>query len=136
MIREKHAGFTLIELMIVVAILGIIAAVALPSYQDSVMRSRRVDAKSALLQGAQAMEKFHTENNTYVGAVLATIYSNTSPDGFYALSFSAGPGAASYTLQAVPQGAQANDTVCGTFTINQVGTKGANGAVPGPTACW
>lgn len=136
MIQRKHAGFTLIELMIVVAILGIIAAIALPSYRDSVMRSRRADAKSALMQAAQAMEKFYTENNTYVGAALGTIYPNTSPDGFYALSFSVTPAAAVYTLQAVPQGAQANDADCGTFTIDQANRRGANGTVPGPTACW
>ncbi|WP_320158968.1 type IV pilin protein [Marinobacter litoralis] len=61
-------GFTLIELMIVVAIIGIIAAIAYPSYQEYVERTRRGDAKAVLMQFASAMERFYTQNNTYIGA--------------------------------------------------------------------
>lgn len=63
--REGGRGFTLIELMIVVAVIGILAAIAYPSYQDSVRKSRRADAKSVLLQAAQWMERRYTENNCY-----------------------------------------------------------------------
>ena len=61
-------GFTLIELMIAVAIVGILAGIAYPSYQDSVRKSRRADAKGALLGFANAMERYFTENNSYLGA--------------------------------------------------------------------
>lgn len=131
---HRQAGFTLIEIIIVVAILGVIAAVALPSYRDSVMKSRRADAKSALTQAAQAMEKYFTENNTYVGATLSSIYRTTSPDGYYNISFTATPTAASYTLQAAPASGkgQQNDQ-CGTFTLTNTGVKGAT---IDATLCW
>lgn len=140
--RQRHSGFTLIEVMIVVAILGVIAAIALPSYRDSVMKSRRSDAKSALMQASQAMEKYYTERQTYLGATLGTastdVYSTNSPDGYYTLSFTATPTAAAYTIQAAPTtgNAQTNDK-CGTFTITQTSAKGVTGGTLTNVAdCW
>ncbi|WP_158007602.1 type IV pilin protein [Marinobacter sp. X15-166B] len=65
---QRSAGFTLIELMIVVAIIGIIAAIAYPSYQEQVRSTRRADAQGALVSFANAMERFYTQNNSYIGA--------------------------------------------------------------------
>lgn len=131
-------GFTLIEVMIVVAILAAIAAIALPSYQESIRKSRRADAKSALMAASQAMEKYFTERQTYVNATLGSnatdVYPTTSPDGFYTLSFSVASTASAFSLQAAPTAgkSQTNDK-CGTFRINQLGAKSVSTTQPD---CW
>jgi type IV pilus assembly protein PilE len=138
--KQPQYGFTLIELMITVAIVGILASIAIPSYQGSVMKSRRADAQGALLGFANAMERYFTVNNKYTGAAVGggntgvpTIFSVTSPvDGgtpYYNLTISAAT-ASSYTLSAAPIGFQASDT-CGTLTITQTGAKS-----PTTTGCW
>ncbi|MBL8419601.1 MAG: prepilin-type N-terminal cleavage/methylation domain-containing protein [Dechloromonas sp.] len=131
-------GFTLIEVMIVVAILAAIAAIALPSYQESIRKSRRADAKSALMAASQAMEKYFTERQTYVNATLGSnatdVYPTTSPDGFYTLSFSVASTASAFSLQAAPTAGkgQTNDK-CGTFSINQLGAKSVSTT---QSNCW
>lgn len=112
--KIRQHGFTLIELMITVAIIGILAAIAIPSYQDSVRKSRRADAQGALLSLANAMERHFTETNTYAGAAgsdttptdtgapRASIYSTPSSTAvYYGLSITAA-GANSFTLTATP----------------------------------
>lgn len=115
-------GFTLIELMIVVAIVGILAAIAFPSYQNHVTKTRRADAQSALTGFAAAMERYYTDNrNTYLGAAAggantgapaAGLFPSEAPlDGatkFYDLTIASAT-RNSYTLQATPKGAQAGD---------------------------
>ena len=134
-------GFTLIEVMIVVAILAVIAAIAFPSYMESVRKSRRADAKSALMAASQAMEKYFTERQTYVNATLGSnatdVYKTTSPDGYYTLSFSVASTASAYSLQAAPTAGkgQTNDK-CVTFSINQAGAKGVSGGSLNAAACW
>jgi type IV pilus assembly protein PilE len=132
-------GFTLIEVMIVAVIVAVLAAIALPSYQESVRKSRRADAKSALMAASQAMEKYYTERQTYVGATLGAaatdVYKATSPDGYYTLSFSATPTASAYTIEAARTGAQTNDK-CGTFSINQAGVKAVSGGSLTAADCW
>lgn len=141
---NKQQAFTLIELMVTVAIVGIFASIAYPSYQDSVMKSRRADAKGALLGFANAMERHFTETNSYLGAGTTdgntgspTIFSATSPvDGgtpYYNLTINAVT-ASSYTLNAVPTGAQSNDK-CGTLSLTQTGARGISTALP-VTDCW
>jgi len=125
------SGFTLVELMITVAIIAIIAAIAYPSYQEQVRETRRANAQADLLELSSYMERYYTERFTYTGAVLPF---GTSPKqggtAFYNLSFPANPNANSYTIQAVPIGAQSTDR-CGTMTINEVGQRNAGGA-----NCW
>ncbi|TAK62524.1 type IV pilin protein [Methylobacter sp.] len=141
---NKQQAFTLIELMVTVAIVGIFASIAYPSYQDSVMKSRRADAKGALLGFANAMERHFTETNSYLGAGTTdgntgspTIFSVTSPvDGgtpYYNLTINAVT-ASSYTLNAAPTGAQSNDK-CGTLSLTQTGARGISTALP-VTDCW
>jgi type IV pilus assembly protein PilE len=141
---DKQQAFTLIELMVTVAIVGILAGIAYPGYQDSIMKSRRADAEGALLGFANAMERHFTETNSYLGAGTTsgntgapTIFSTTSPvDGgtpYYNLTINAAT-ASSYTLNAAPTGAQANDK-CGTLSLTQTGTRGISTALP-VTDCW
>ncbi len=133
--RGREAGFTLIELMIVVAIVGILVVVAYPSYADYVRRSARAEAKGILLENAQFMERWYTTNGTYVGATLPVVQSPRTGVARYTLSFAAGPAAATYTLQAVPVtgSAQAGDS-CGTLTLNQAGAKDVSKSTV--AACW
>lgn len=130
-------GFTLIELMIVVAVIGILAAIAYPSYQDSIRKSRRADAKSALLELAQFMERNYTLSNRYDldsgGVAVALPFTETPKDGtakYYDLTISASA-AQSFTLAAAPKNAQASD-VCGTLSITNTGVKAATGT----GQCW
>jgi type IV pilus assembly protein PilE len=129
-------GFTLIELMIAVAVLGILSGVAYPSYLSQVKKARRADARAALTAAAQSMERWYTERSTYAGATLGTsgIYPTTSTNGFYTLSI-VSQTAAGFSLQAAPAGAQAGDA-CGSFTYDQTGTKGVSGGTLGFSACW
>lgn len=118
------------ELMIAVAIVGVIAAIAIPAYTEHVERTRRSDGQAALLSLAARMEHYFTENNTYVGATVANVGANaTSPEAFYTVAIS-NLSASTYTLTATPQGAQAGDA-CGALTINQANVK-----LPTTTNCW
>lgn len=127
-------GFTLIELMIVVAIIAILGAIAYPSYVRYVQETRRTDATTALEAAAQQLERYYTERNTYSTAILGTggVYPNASPNGYYTLSLTSGD--ATYTLTATPAGAQATDD-CGSFSLNEQGTQAVTGT-QGATKCW
>lgn len=143
----KATGFTLIELMIAVAILGILASVALPSYQNYVRQSNRAVAKSLLYENAQFMERFYTQNNQYDATVGADGVANRGGDDIaVALPFTQSPrnGTAQYNislqavtdntfvLQAIPTGTMTGD-VCGTLTLTHTGLQGADGNV---ADCW
>lgn len=128
---KTFRGFTLIELMIVVAILAIIAAVAMPAYNNQVDKTRRADAKTALLSAAQQIERCFTRNNSYAGCTVDA----ASPDGFYNVAFSEGPAATSFTLRAVPTGKQQRDaSKCTNFTVNHLGERDASGSES--DKCW
>lgn len=118
--NKKSLGFTLIELMIVVAIIGIITGIALPSYQEHLKSGRRTDATAMMSGFAQAMEKHFTEHSTYTSAIsgsapdapIASVYySQTPADGstkYYDLKVHAVSNT-TYTLRAIPIGSQAGD---------------------------
>jgi len=135
--KPKSAGMTLIELMIVVAILALLAAIAVPSYRQYVLRANRTEATTALLQLAAAQEKFYLQNNTYAGNALIAVappaglgLSATTGGGRYTVAITAAT-AATFSATATAAGAQAADTTCATFTINQAGARTATSA-----NCW
>ena len=145
--RPTPQGFTLIELMIVVAVIGILAAIAYPSYQEHVLRSWRSNAAGCLLELANRMERRYTGTSSYVGASIPTAGCTTEGNMDNRYNFDHGelpsgddsPSATEFVLQAVPipDGPQADDD-CGTLTINQWGQKGIADAADGTSAdeCW
>lgn len=131
-------GFTLIELMIVVAIVAIVAAVALPAYFDSVRKSRRSDAITALSQIAQAQERWRANNTTYTTALTSAGLNVPNPSsGYYTLAVSAVSGTA-YTATATAAGAQVADTTCSSLTLAMAGGTISYTAVPAANSnrCW
>ncbi len=128
-------GFTLIEVLVTCVIVGVLAAIALPSYQKQVQKTRRSDAKSALVGAAGQMERYFTERSTYATAALGSggVYPATTENGYYALSL-ANLTSTTYTLRATPAGAQVGDH-CGALTYNEQGVKGVTGSLP-VSECW
>ncbi|WP_417548381.1 type IV pilin protein [Marinobacter segnicrescens] len=147
-VMRRESGFTLIELMIVVAVIGILAAIAYPSYQNSVDKSRRTDGKSALSGLAGAMERHYTANNTYEGAGTdgggntgaPTIFPDEAPldssNKFYDLTIEAAD-ANSFTLRAAPKGVHAGD---GYLELTSTGIRrwdqNDNGAIDAGENTW
>lgn len=130
-------GFTLLELLVALAAVAILAAVAYPAYTAQVAAGRRADAKQALMELSQRLERRYTERGSYLGATLGSdgLYPSSSRAGHYGLAITA-LAADSFTLQATPRGAQAGDA-CASFTYNHLGEQGVGaGASLSASKCW
>lgn len=138
---EHQQGFTLIELMITVAVIGILAAVALPSYQEYVRRANRAEAKVTLLENAQFLERNFTELNRYHtdadGDPVNLPASQSPRDGTALYSVVLDATATTYRISAIPVAGKSMDNdACGTLTLNQVGQKSVEGASLAASVCW
>lgn len=134
---SRVRGFTLIEVMVVVLVISVLAAIAYASYQNLVVNSRRATASACLQEAAQFMERYYTTNQTYVGAALPNLACRTEIGAFYTIAIAGTPTATAFSVTATPIAQQlARDgSKCGTLGINQTGARSASGS-GGVAACW
>jgi type IV pilus assembly protein PilE len=140
----RTRGYTLTELMITVAVLAIIVAIAMPAYTSQMQKSRRADARNALLDIAGREERFLSVANAYSNVTTDVGYTGAWPqnvfNNYYSVTVTVpdpafvgnGP---SYTVTATAIGAQLSDASCTSFTLNQIGVQGSTGAAT-PATCW
>ncbi len=128
--KKFQPGFTLIEIMIAVVIVAILSAIALPAYQQYVIRAKRTDGRAALLNNHTALEKCKATFGVYNNA--ACTITAASPDGHYTVTVAST--ATTFTLTATPIGAQANDTECSTITLTNLAVEGGTGS--DSSTCW
>lgn len=133
----KQSGFTLIELMVVVAIVAILATIAYASYQDQIVKSRRAAGAACLQEKAQYLERFYTTNMTYEEAEDDVGQCDAEVSPFYTIEPVGDFTAKAFTLQATAQGSQARDEKCANLQINEKGERFATGtASADPEQCW
>jgi len=149
-----HAGFTLVELMITVVILSILVAIAIPAYTSEIRKSRRTEARTALLDLASREERFYSTVNTYSTSPTDLAYGTGTAwpaapgmsvgSGYYQVTVTTTaadptttpPTLAGYLITATAVGPQAGDTQCATFFVTQTGQQGATGSATASTDCW
>jgi len=134
---KKWAGFTLIELMITVSIIGLLTILVYPSYISSVQQARRSDGKSTLLDVQAQLERCYTQSLSYSTCIPTLNLPVTSPETYYTVNVSGTAATTTYTLAATAVGVQAQDTQCAVFFVNQLGQQTANtNAGAANTNCW
>ena len=140
--RHRPQGFSLLELIIVLAIAGVLYAIASPRYQQYVVRSNRTEGQALLVDAAARQARYHAQNHVYVTtqADIGNLHlprtsgnEVTSPSGLYRLDIGLGNGG--YQLQAVPLGTQAADSACASLLLDGTGNPGSTGTAP-VSECW
>lgn len=141
----NQAGITLLELLIVITVIGILASLAVTSYQNSIRKARRADAKTVLMNAALFMERNYTEANHYNQDAAGNPIDNSKlpvseapVDGnrkFYDIQFLGTPTTHTFTIDAIPKNGQEKDTLCATLRIDQAGAKAVTGT-GSPGECW
>ena len=143
MMRNRTSGFTLIELMIVIAVLGVIVAIGYPSYQEQVRKARRAEGMGELLEMADRMERRYSDQMpaTYAGIKADALYGIDTADdmrpttnGHYKLNIVSAD-TIQFTISAIPQGPQTKDK-CGTFTMTSQGVKTVSGSITVDECKW
>lgn len=139
--RTRQKGFTLLEMVVVVAVIGILLGIAIPSYQNYVIRSNRTEGQALLSDAAARQERYYSQNPgvgyTKDVAKLGMSSAN-SPNNLYNLTI-ATPTSTTYTLTATPINSQTRDKTCGKLTLNQLGERGAAGKTGNNSTvndCW
>ena len=141
---SSSKGFTLVELMIVIVIVAILAAIAVPGYTSQIRKSRRTEARNALLDAAAREERFFATNNYYTVTGTDLGYGAALPikvgNNYYQLGGTCTPNAAGhcidYALTATAISPQDKDTACATFTLDQTGSQGFTGTAATAATCW
>lgn len=146
---KGDCGFTLIELMIVVAIVGILTAIAYPAYSQYFLKARRTDARNAVLDLASRQERFYSVNNTYSSSPAALGYGvtattfpvsvNVNGQSYYTLTASIASAPAGFVAIAIPISPQTADTKCYSFQVDQSGAQSnldSGGVALSTTGCW
>ncbi len=134
--NQRQQGFTLVEILVVVAIISILATIAYPSYREYVNRGNRSEGQALLSDTSAAQERYYAQNFVYIteDADIGKLNTRTtSPTGKYTLSVSSAAGDGGYTLTA---NQQFNDTDCGNLTLNALGVPGITGSGKTRDECW
>ena len=137
--RCRETGVTLIELMIVVVVVGILASIAYPSYQQYILRSKRTEGKALLMDIVARQERFYMDTNSYTDDLTSLGFSSEAPksaEGNYAASVAAGPSAdiaSSYEVTVSPQWS-GGDPECGNLTLDSRGAQGSS--IGSMERCW
>lgn len=135
----RQTGFTLIEMMVVIVIVGILASIAYPSYTEYVKRGNRTEGQALLSDAAARQERYFNQNNAYVTTAAdisklgMNLSSNKSATGKYVFSVSKVDGDGGYTLTATQQ---FGDTKCGNLTLTANGVRGATASGASASDCW
>ena len=143
----RHAGFSLIELMTTVVIVAILASIAVPTYTSQIRKSRRTEARNAVLDLAGREERFYSTNNAYSSKPSDLGYSTVTTDtwttvgtigsGYYTIVAAVANNASTYIITATTAGIQTSDAQCATFVVDQTGAQSATGSGTNATKdCW
>ncbi|AYF88419.1 type IV pilin protein [Pseudomonas sp. DY-1] len=137
---RSSKAFTLIELMIVVVVIGILAAIAYPNYTEHVRRGKRAEVKAALMEGAQALERYYSTHGSYLDAEgnFADSFASQAPASGaanYTIAAQGATTATTYQLRATRTGSMANDP-CGDFQISHTGERTLANATRTAAQCW
>jgi type IV pilus assembly protein PilE len=134
---KRQRGFTLLELMIVVIVIAILAAIAISNYQKQVRKSRRAEAKQVLMDGSLREEKWRSNNPKYFGtdssAANIALFGSLASSTYYTVTITTAESATDYTMTAVPKGDQTSDS-CGTLQVSS--SSGTLTKSPATSGCW